>query len=153
LAQWQAGEWKLGDGWALAGAVWSRRVPRLVDLSARFPADPGLARTAYRLSYLAFLEAVGGEPALSLPDFLRAVDDEGGFEGALRRARGTDYLSFCDRFDRKVRRRYTLPLWIVQDAPLWSLLAVAWLVVAVWARLRNRRRLKELDRFDGRTFA
>jgi hypothetical protein len=149
LAQWQAGEWSLVDGWQLMNSVWGNDVPRLWQLVDRYPAHETQARAAYRLSYAAFTDLFDDETR-RLPDFLDAVDRNADFDQAFDEYFGVDVNTFAVAFHRHLEERYHSRLLFFQEGPLFSILAVLCLVVGLRFYLRKRRRLRELDAFDER---
>ena len=143
LAQWQAGEWTLVDSWQLMNAVWSNKTPKLWQLQNRYPAGEEIARNAYRVSYVAFTRLFEGRTG-EVPAFLDEVARRGGFEPGFLEYFGEYPMSFYVRFQEHIQGKYHSRLMIFQSGPLFSLLAAAFLIVAIRFYIRKRRRLKEM---------
>jgi hypothetical protein len=149
LAQWQAREWSLIDSWQLMNSVWGNDAPRLWQLVDRYPVHEEQARTAYRLSYTAFT-GLFDDGAHRLPDFLDAVNRYGNFDEAFDGYFGVDVNTFALQFHEDLERRYRSRLLFFQEGPLFSVLAVLFLIVGLRFYLHKRRRLRELDAYgDG----
>jgi hypothetical protein len=146
LAQWQAGQGSMTDSWRLMSTVWSGRYPSLMQITIGFPADEGSARTAYRISLVAFQMLFDGQDLpSSLPLFLGTIGQEKDFNEALVKFRGEDLHQYSARFGRELARKYTNHLLIFQEGPLFSILAVLFVFMILSVRLRSRRKLKRLE--------
>jgi len=148
LAQWQAGEWTLVDSWQLMSAVWSNKAPKLWQLQNRYPAGEEIARNAYRVSYAAFTRLFEGRTN-EVPAFLDEVERQGGFEKGFLQYFGEYPMSFYVSFQEHMQGKYHSRLMIFQTGPLFSLLAAAFLIVALRFYIRKRRRLKEMSDGQG----
>ena len=144
LAQWQADEWSLVDSWQLMNAVWSREAPKLWNLQGGYPEGEEQARAAYRLSYTAFTRLFAERKA-DLPRFLNEVAEIGDFAAAFEAFFGESLAVYYDRFQRDIEERYHSRLLLFQTGPLFSLIAAAFLLVALRYHLRKRRKLKRME--------
>jgi hypothetical protein len=149
LAQWQAGEWSLIDSWQLMNSIWSKDSPRLWQLVDQYPRHEEQARTAYRLSYSAFTDLFQDDTH-RLPDFLDAVNRYGNFDEAFDAYFGVDVNTFALEFHKRLEDHYHSRLLLFQDGPLFSVIAVLFLLVGLRFYLRKRRRLRELDAYEDR---
>lgn len=145
LAQWQAREWTMVDGWQLMNLVWGRDTPVLWELKGRYPSGENNARAAYRISYAAFTHRFGERFDL-LPEFLEEVVEQGSFTAGFRRFWDEDVESYSIRFHRELEQKYHTRLLIFQTGPLFSVVAVLFLFVLLRVYLRSKRKYKELDR-------
>lgn len=148
LAQWQADEWSLVDSWQLMNAVWSNKAPKLWRIQNQYPVGEESARNAYRLSYLAFTRLFE-ERTSDLPAFLDEVVRQGSFEEAFLSFFGEYPMSFYVRFHEKLESKYHSRLLVFQSGPLFSILAAAFLVLAIRYHIRKRRRLREMADMPG----
>jgi hypothetical protein len=152
LAQWQAGEWSLVDGWQLMNAVWSNQAPKLWQLQDTYPAGEESARNAYRLSYAAFTDLFKGRTS-DLPAFLDEVRRQGNFDAAFMSFFGQSPMTFYVHFHQRLESKYHSRLLVFQTGPLFSILAAAFLVLAVRYHVRKRRRLREMGDLSGGDWA
>ena len=143
LAQWQADEWSLMDSWQLMNAVWSNQAPKLWQIQSRYPAGEEGARNAYRVSYVAFTKLFDGRFD-DVPAFLDEIERQGDFEEAFLSFFGEYSMSFYVRFQQRLEARYHSRLLVFQSGPLFSILAAAFLVLAIRHYIRKRRRLREM---------
>jgi len=149
LAQLQADEWSMVDGWQLMNTVWTNKAPKLWYLQDRYPSGEEAARAAYRVSYAAFIYLFDGRTD-ELPEFLDAIERHGGFEEAFTSFFGENPATFYVRFHEHLDAKYKSRLLVFQTGPLFSILAAAFFVVAIRYYFRKRRRLKEMpDGADG----
>jgi hypothetical protein len=147
LAQWQAGQWSLIENWRLMESVWTKRAPQLGRIVSRLPVEESSVRDAYRVSYLAFSELLGEEPA-RLDGFLGQVKRRGDFGEAFEREFGTTTGTYYASFDRQLYQRYNSRLLLFQTGPLFSVMAFLFLFVFLRIRMRNRRKLKQMEAVD-----
>ncbi len=147
LAVWQAREWSLLEGWRLMESVWTGSAPGLGQLISSLPAEEGRVRAAYRVAYSGFVDRFQQEMN-ELPAFLAMVEGEGDFSVAFeRRWQENEYLYYA-RFDQALYRKYHSKLLFFQTGPLFSVIAVLFLFVVLWIKLRNRRKLKRLEQAE-----
>jgi hypothetical protein len=143
LAQWQAEEWSLVDSWQLMNAVWSNQAPKLWQIQNRYPAGEEAARHAYRVSYVAFTKLFDGR-FTDVPLFLDEIARQGDFEEAFLSFFGEYPMSFYVRFQQRLESKYHSRLLVFQSGPLFSIMAAAFLVLAIRYYIRKRRRLREM---------
>lgn len=149
LAQWQADEWTIVDSWQLMNSVWSNQAPKLWSLQNSYPAGEEKARAAYRVSYAAFTYLFEGRfddlPVL-LERTARLKSFENAFFAVFDEYPTTFYVRFHEHLDAKYRSR----LLVFQTGPLFSILAAAFVLLAIRYHARKRKRLKEMtDGFEG----
>jgi len=150
LAQWQAGEWSMVDSWQLMNSVWGNDTPRLWQLVDSYPTYEAQARTAYRISYAAFT-GLFDDGIHHLPEFLDAVKRYASFDQAFDDYFGVDVNTFALEFHHDLQQRYRSRLLFFQDGPLFSALAVIFLLVGLRFYLIKRRRLRDMDAPPGPT--
>jgi hypothetical protein len=143
LAQWQAGEWSLVDSWQLMNAVWSNQAPKLWQLQNQYPPGEEGARTGYRVSYVAFTKLFDGRTG-DIPAFLDEIKRQGDFEEAFLSYFLEYPMSFYVRFQQRLDAKYHSRLLVFQSGPLFSILAAAFLVLAIRYHIRKKRRLREM---------
>ena len=143
LAQWQAGEWSLVDSWQLMNAVWGNQAPKLWQIQDRYPAGEESARNAYRVSYVAFTRLFDGRTG-ELPLFLDEIARRGEFEQAFLSFFGEYPMSYYVHFHQWLESKYHSRLLVFQSGPLFSIIAAAFLVLAIRYYLVKRRRLREM---------
>lgn len=144
LAKWQAGEWSLIDSWQVMNAVWSNEAPTLGQMTTGYPPGEEAARTAYRISYLAFTERFDHRFE-DLPPFIDAINAHGGFAPAFAAFFGETVEAYAFAFQEDLQRRYHSRLLIFQTGPLFSIAAVLFLLIGLRFHLRKRRRLREME--------
>jgi len=147
LAQWQAGQWSLAESWWLMDAVWTGRAPALGRIEAGYPQDEVPAKDAYRISYAAFT-FLFGKHTDELPSFLDRVVAMGGFEEAFADYWHEDLQAFYLRFHSSIEKRYSSTLLVFQSGPLFSVAAVIFIIIFIRIKVRNRRKLKEMERSE-----
>ncbi len=152
LAQWQAGQWSILESWRLMEAVWTRKAPPLGRITNSYPRDESGARDAYRISYAAFTFRFGDEFE-RLPHFLTALKEHGDFYEAFTTYWNEDVGTFYLRFHKAMQDRYSSKLLIFQTGPLFAIVAVVFLFIFLRVKLRNRRKLKKMEKSElGLTF-
>lgn len=147
LAQWQAGQWSLVESWWLMDAVWTGRAPALGRITSGYPRDESPARDAYRISYAAYTFLFGNRTD-ELPMFLDQVVSSGSFDEAFADFWHEDLYAFYLRFHTSIQKRYSSRLLIFQSGPLFSIAAVIFIIIFVRIKIRNRRKLKEMERSE-----
>jgi hypothetical protein len=148
LAQWQAGEWSLIDNWQLMNAVWSNQAPKLWQLQSQYPSGEEKARQGYRVSYVAFTKLFEGRTG-DIPLFLDEINRQRDFDKAFHTYFLEYPMSFYARFQQRLEAKYHSRLLVFQSGPLFSILAAAFLILAIRYHLRKRRRLREMDEETG----
>lgn len=144
MAMWQAHEWSLIDNWRLMESVWTNRAPTLAALMSGLPREEARARDAYRVSYIGFTERFEDQPE-RLPDFLDEVMRRGSFGAAFEIYFGEGEGDYYARLHESLHRRYKTRLLLFQVGPLFSVMSILFLFVLLRVRLRNRRKLREME--------
>jgi uncharacterized membrane protein YciS (DUF1049 family) len=147
LALWQAREWSLIENWRLMEAVWTNRAPMLAHIHTSMPSAEQSARDAYRVSYTAITERFG-QSLDTLPAFLDEVVRSRDFSEAFASFWNESEFQYSARFAASLDRKYKSRLLLFQAGPLFSIVAVLFLIVYIRIRIRNHRKLKQLDRIE-----
>lgn len=144
LALWQAREWSLFENWRLMEAVWGNRAPALVQIHDAMPTAESSARDAYRVSYTAITKRFGGELG-ALPAFLDEVVGTGDFSEAFESFWDEREIEYSARFAGDLNRKYKSRLLLFQAGPLFSIVAVLFVLIYIKVRVRSRRKLKRME--------
>jgi hypothetical protein len=147
LAEWQAGQWSLLENWYLMEAVWTGRAIPLSTIERVFPREERQASEAYRIAYIAFTFRLGKEVD-RLPVFMNRLARADSFEEAFQEFWGESLGDFYIRFQRELDRRYTTRFMIFQSGPLFTLVAVAVILIFIRLKIRNRRKLKRMEMIE-----
>jgi len=147
LAMWQAREWSLIENWRLMEAVWGHRAPGLHQIYTRLPREEPRARDAYRVAYTGFTERFDEQMDL-LPGFLDEVVQREDFSNAFEAFWGEKEVDFYGRFAADLDRRYRSRLLLFQPGPLFTLMAIFFVIVIVTLYVRNRVKLRRMDDAD-----
>ena len=145
LAQWQAREWSLVDGWQLMNSVWSGAAPRLRDMTYSYPAEEARAQAAYRVSYAAFTELFNAGGFQRLPEFLTEVNRQRSFERAFADYWGFGLADYGAYFQDDIERRYHSKLLMLQSGPLLGFASLLFIVVIGRYVIRSRRKFRQLE--------
>ena len=147
IAMRQSREWTLGDQWRLALNVARDDVPRLEDLQGRFPKSAGKAAVAYRISYAAVEELIGGgeRDLVTFTAFLRDTRD---FERAFILTFGETTGEFSGRFEAAMRSRYRKTSLFLNISPYGLMLSVLFLLAYFFKKNRSRKRIEEWEKED-----
>ncbi len=145
LAQWQAREWSLLDGWQLMNNVWSGSAPRIRDITYAYPEGQDRAQAAYRVSYSAFTELFSAGGFERLPEFLGEVERLGNFETAFLEYWGFTTVDYGAYFHDDLERRYHSRLLGFQTMPILGFAALLFLVVIARYIIRSRRKFRQLE--------
>lgn len=148
LAKWQAREWSVVDSWQLMNAVWSNEAPSLAQISGGYPVGEVQARTAYRISYVAFTNRFD-DRFEELPAFIDAINEHGGFAPGFEAYWGESVEAYAFLFHEGLMTKYHSRLLIFQTGPLFSIAAVIFLFAGLRYHLRKRRRLREMAHAEG----
>jgi hypothetical protein len=148
LAMWQAKEWSLVENWRLMEAVWGNRAPGLGQIYTTLPHDESKARDAYRVAYAGFAERFEDRMEL-VPSFLDQVVRSGDFSEAFESFWSENELDYYTRFAIALHKKYKSRLLLFQTGPLFTLVAVLFVVVVFVMYVRNRRKLKAMDDAEG----
>lgn len=147
IAMRQSREWTLGDQWRLALTVARDDVPRLEDLQGRFPKSSGKAAVAYRISYAAVEELIGGEER-DLVTFTAFLRDTRDFEKAFTLTFGETTTEFSGRFEASMRSRYRRTALFLNISPYGLMLSALFLFVYFLKRNRSRKKVEEWESED-----
>ncbi len=143
LAKWQADEWSMVDSWQLMNAVWSNQAPKLWQIQNKYPEGENRARDAYRVSYEAFTFLLGKRMD-QLPVFLDKLTLERDYNAAFQAVFNESPAMFYTRFHDHLEARYHSPLLLFQTGPLFSVLAVVFMIVSGSLYFRKRLRLRNM---------
>ena len=116
-------------------------------MSRGLPAVESQARDAYRVAYAGFTERFEDRTD-RLPEFLDEVVGRGEFEAAFASFFGESQADYSARFAQELHKRYESRLLLFQAGPLFSILAVVFVFVYLRIKLRNRRKLSQMERAD-----
>jgi hypothetical protein len=139
-----AGEWDRFDALQLNLAVARGRIGDLRMLDAALRRSESEAATAYALAGSAVLYLARRNPARTLDALLARLEGGTGFDEAVLATTGLDPGGFEEAWQRDVRGRYNLLVWLVAGGG-WGLLAVVVIVLALSRRRRDRPRRAALD--------
>ena len=145
LAQWQAREWSLVDGWQLMNSVWNGSAPRLRDMTYSYPAEEARAQAGYRVSYAAFTDLFNAGGFARLPEFLAEVGRQQSFETAFVDYWGFGLADYGAYFHDDLERRYHSKLLALQSGPLLGFAAVLFIFVIGRYVVRSRRKFRQLE--------
>lgn len=143
-AGWAAGEWGRMDGLELNLAVVRGQIPSLGGLNAQLRGSAISAQAAYALATSAVLELARRNPTHTLVPLLTRVSQGESFDAAVLATTGFTVDRFDEAWQRSVRRRYGVITWAVAGG-LWSVLAIAVLLLVRVRRIRDRPRRAALD--------
>ncbi|MFH1502921.1 MAG: hypothetical protein ABIG03_07710 [Candidatus Eisenbacteria bacterium] len=143
VAQAVAGEWRLGQAGALAGAAKSGALPPLSALAGPFPSTRESASTAYAMSFQAVRFMMEEAGVRSPGELVSAVAAAGDFEAAVSSLTGLSEAEFDRGFADFVGRRFTWGTLLNDGRALFTLVALLF-VVAIGIRMRrSRAKLRE----------
>lgn len=146
VAQVQAGEWNFNDTIGLVQVASVGALPRLSVLHARFPAGGRAAELAYRVSRQAVIEIDRRAPERggwrSMLDDLAAGRP---FSTVLNDLTGLSPAEFEASVENRLQIRYGWLAAIASASSLFTLMTLLFVVGAARARLRTRRRLREME--------
>ncbi len=146
VAQWQSGEWRLLDSFAMVRAAGTQDLRPLSQLSRAFPAGGHAAGLAYQISMRAVSEL---EKQLQEKGGWRAVVDRaaetGRFDTAFREVTGVSMQQFATEFDKSVRVRYGWIAAVGSAGSLFTAMTFLFLLGAARAYWRKHRRLAQME--------
>ena len=151
VAQAQADEWGFGDTLALVQVASAGALPRLSELVGHFPTGGRRAELAYRISLQAIgeldrrLSDRGGWPAL-----VEATAARGDFDAAFRELVGTPIGVFENELMTKLRGKYGWIAAVAGASTLFTAMTFLFLAGVVRAKLKKRRRLREMEEEEAR---
>ncbi|MBI3872005.1 MAG: hypothetical protein HY304_02880 [candidate division Zixibacteria bacterium] len=144
-AQQLAHEWRFGDDWIVARAVFSDQTISLADIDGVNSFQDVRARLAYGESYLAmgyFLDRYGWDGLLLFAEGLRRKGD---WDQAFQSATGADYAVFQREFAAYLRGKYNWIAFFGDTVLLWLGLVALFLVLYVMKRRRGAAKLAEWE--------
>jgi len=146
VAQIQADQWNFGDTIGLVQVASVGAVPKLHELHAQFPAGGQRAEMAYRVSRQAVgeIDRVGGESG-GWRAMLEPLSTGGSFGSALQQVTGLQPNDFAAAVENRLQIRYGWIAAIASATSLFGVMTVLFVVGAARARLRTRRRLREME--------
>ncbi|MBI5867996.1 MAG: hypothetical protein HZB43_06855 [candidate division Zixibacteria bacterium] len=145
-AQQFAHEWKYGDDWVVARAVFMDQALALEDIDGVNSFRDAKARLAYAESYLAmgyFLKTYGWEGLMLLG---RSLREGGGWNDGFKAATGADYVTFQKEFAKHLRDNYSWAAFLGDTVLFWILLVLIFIVLYLMKRRRSALKLADWDR-------
>jgi peptidase MA superfamily protein len=143
-AGWAAGEWeRLGSLELNLSVVWGA-IPDLRSLDGALRGAPSTADAAYALAVSAVLELARRNPSGTLEPLLSSLSAGEDFDAAVRKTTGLTIGRFEESWQRAVKQRYSIGVWLVAGGG-WLIMA---LLVAGLVRLRRRRDLPRRAALD-----
>jgi hypothetical protein len=139
-----AGEWNRFDALQLNLAVVRGAVTDLRTLDAALRQNAGEAETAYALAGSAVLDLARLNPDGTLDALLRRLQGGEGFEAAVMATTGRMLDGFEEVWQRDVRRRYNLLVWLAAGGG-WGLVGVLVIAAVVIRRRRDQPRREALN--------
>jgi hypothetical protein len=143
-AAWAAGEWDRLGALELNLSVVRGAVPDLRTLDGALRGTPSTADAAYGLAVSAVVELARRNPTGTLDPLLAALSSGTDFEAAVLRTTGLTIGRFEEGWQRTVKRRYSLGVWLVAGGG-WVIVALVVVVLVQLRRRRDRPRRAALD--------
>lgn len=143
-AGWAAGEWNRFGSLELNLAVVRGSVPDLRDLDGALRGVSSTADAAYALAVSAVVELAERNPTRSLDPLLGLLRSGVDFDEAVLRTTGLSTGRFGEEWQRVVKRRYSLGVWLVAGGG-WAIVALVVVVMVQVRRRRDRPRRAALD--------
>jgi peptidase MA superfamily protein len=132
-----AGEWDRLEALRLNLTVARGTVPGFFELDRALRASASDAEAAYALAASAVVMLARRNPERSLAPLLAKLESGEGFDAAVLATTGSPLGRFELEWQKDVRRRYGLLVWVMAGG-LWTLVAMA-VLAAVWLRRRRDR--------------
>jgi hypothetical protein len=145
-AQQFAHEWRYGDDWTVARAVFFDHALPLADIDGVNSFQDAKARLAYAESYLAmgyFLKMYGWEGLMLLG---RSLRQGGNWDDGFKAATGSDYAAFQKEFADYLKDHYNWAAFLGDTVLLWILLVLIFLVLYLMKRRRATLKLADWER-------
>ena len=139
-----AGEWDRLDGLRLNLTVARGRIPNFYELDRALRAGESTAEAAYALAASAVAMAARRHPGHSLDPLLTRLKGGESFESALLATTGSTVGRFEVEWQKDVRKRYGLLVWVMAGG-LWLLVAFGVILASWLRRRRDRPRRAALD--------
>ncbi len=145
-AEVAAGSWDVESGWTLRLAFLLGRAPPLDSLALEWPASAGRARLAYLLSatMVEHLRRRGGERGFAL--LMDNWRSEGSLDRSVRVTYGMTMGQLEDEWRKDVRKRYGWLSMAGNVGLIWVVALLLGFVAIIPRRVRNRRRIEEMER-------
>jgi len=138
-----AHQWRFGDDWRVARAVFSQSTVPLESMEVLNHFSAGKARLAYAESYLAinhFLETYGWESFIL---FIRELPRNHDWDAAFMSAIGLEFAGFEEEFSQYLHEKYNWVVLFSDTLLLWVILAAAFVAFYLIKRHRARKKLAE----------
>ena len=145
-AQQFAHEWRYGDDWTIARAVFFDQALPLADIDGVNSFQDAKARLAYAESYLAmgyFLKTYGWDGLMLLG---RSLRQGGSWDDAFEAATGLNYTAFQKEFAKHIKDQYSWAVFLSDTVLFWILLVLVFLVLYLLKRRRASHKLDEWKR-------
>ena len=145
-AQQFAHEWRYGDDWTVARAVFLDHALPLADIDGVNSFQDAKARLAYAESYLAmsyFLKTYGWDGLMLLGRSLRQGGD---WDDGFAAATGSDYAVFQTEFSKYLKDHYSWAAFLGDTVLLWIFLVLVFLVLYVLKRRRAALKIADWNR-------
>ena len=139
-----AGEWDRLDGLRLNLTVARGRVPNFYELDRALRAGESTAEAAYALAASAVAMIARRHPGHSLEPLLTRLAGGESFDAALLATTGSTPGRFEVEWQKDVRKRYGLLVWVAAGG-LWLFVAFGVILAAWLRRRRDRPRRAALD--------
>ncbi|HEX2611285.1 MAG TPA: hypothetical protein VHK68_09760, partial [Gemmatimonadales bacterium] len=143
-AAWAAGEWDRLGTLELNLAVVRGAVPDLEGLDGALRGSATTADVSYALAVSAVLELARRNPSQSLGPLLQRLSAGEDFEAAVRATTGLTLSEFEREWQRSLRKRYSLGIWLMAGGG-WGILAFAAWLLQRRRKLADRARRAALD--------
>jgi hypothetical protein len=139
-----AGEFGRLDALQLNLGVALGRVPALGQLTAELRGGSGTAQTAYSLAATAVIYLARRNPEQTLIPLLDRLREGMTFDSAVERTTGLTIDRFDEAWQRDIKRRHGLGLWLMAGG-MWALIGVVVLYAGYMRRRRDEPRRAALD--------
>lgn len=154
FAMWQSHEWRMGQDITLAKALLTGSLIPLSELENVNDFHRAKAGLAYTESFLAldlFLDEFGRQ---GLVEFVTLLREGTSFRESFFRSTGLSYWEFQRLFESHAKHKYHFFYVLTDPSLLWILFVLLFILVFVWKKLQNRKKLKEWERMErlGRQF-
>ncbi len=136
-----AGEWGRSDILRLNLNLVRGRIPSLNALDGSLRDQPETARAAYALAGSAIITLARKHPEGTLTPLLTRLQEGMPFRQAVRATTGLSVDRFDEVWQRDIRRRYGVVVWLAAGG-VWMVVAI-WLLLARWVRRRGDQQRRE----------
>ncbi len=139
-----AGEWDRLEELSLNLTVARGEIPGFFELDRALRSNASSARAGYALAASAVALLARRHPDRSLAPLLDRLASGEGFDAAVLATTGSPLGRFELEWQRDVRRRYGLVVWLMAGG-FWAVMALVVVFAAWYRRRRDRPRRKALD--------